>query len=224
VHFFIYPLHIKHRSTAKLPQYGKKVFLSCFRPGLCLVYKKFTTFYAGGKYALLELAWMLFRMFFYGLNAGMETPVSLNGIVNNALLNTSPNINQIASSNRPHPVHFCLDSLMHQIWQSTGLWSGLLGDINLARWMLEYAWRWRRLIVSHALRAGALSYWTIKNSQRPDVWQAANVVTAARHDNGLHWPWLRDRRILNWCNLILTCRLSRLSPSVTDWIRAIFEF
>jgi len=31
----------------------------------------------------------------YGLNAGMETPVPLNGIINNALLNgTSPNINQ----------------------------------------------------------------------------------------------------------------------------------
>ena len=30
----------------------------------------------------------------YGLNAGMETPVPLNGIVNNSLLNTSPNINQ----------------------------------------------------------------------------------------------------------------------------------
>ena len=30
----------------------------------------------------------------YGLNGGMETPVPLNGIVNNALLNTSPNINQ----------------------------------------------------------------------------------------------------------------------------------
>jgi len=30
----------------------------------------------------------------YGLNAGMETPVPLNGIVNYALLNTSPNINQ----------------------------------------------------------------------------------------------------------------------------------
>jgi len=30
----------------------------------------------------------------YRLTAGMETPVSLNGIVNNALLKTSPNINQ----------------------------------------------------------------------------------------------------------------------------------
>ena len=34
------------------------------------------------------------KMFSYGLNASMETPVPLNGIVNNALLNTSPNINQ----------------------------------------------------------------------------------------------------------------------------------
>jgi len=29
------------------------------------------------------------------MNASMETPVPLNGIVNNALLNTSPNINQM---------------------------------------------------------------------------------------------------------------------------------
>jgi len=51
----------------------------------------------------------------YRLNAGMETLVPLNGIANNALLNTSPlhTIHQSdAASNRPHPVHFCLDSLM----------------------------------------------------------------------------------------------------------------
>ena len=30
----------------------------------------------------------------YSLNAGMETPMSLDDIVNNALLHSSPNINQ----------------------------------------------------------------------------------------------------------------------------------
>ena len=44
----------------------------------------------------------------------------------------------------------------------------------------------------------------------PETWRMAGskitVVTAAYHDR-LHWPWLRDRRISNWCNLILKRRL-----------------
>jgi len=53
-----------------------------------------------------------------------------------------------------------------------------------------------------------------RTRQRPDVWQVATVVTAARHDNRLHWSWLRDRRISNWCSLILT---RRLTPRATGW-------
>ena len=58
------------------------------------------------------------RMSSYGLNATMQTPVSLNGIVNNALLNISPNINQTLPQIVHIHDHLCLDSqsLMPQIW------------------------------------------------------------------------------------------------------------
>jgi len=45
----------------------------------------------------------------------METPVPLNGIIHNALLHSSPNINQTLPQ-IVHILHFCPDSLMPQIW------------------------------------------------------------------------------------------------------------
>jgi len=48
-----------------------------------------------------------------GTNAGMETHVPLNGIVNNALLHFSRNINWMLLQ-IGHILHFCLvDSLLH---------------------------------------------------------------------------------------------------------------
>ena len=51
------------------------------------------------------------KMSSYGLNASVETPVPLNGIVNNALLNTNPNINQTL----PQIVHILR---IYRVWQN----------------------------------------------------------------------------------------------------------
>jgi len=77
------------------------------------------------------------------------------------------------------------------------------------------------LIVSCARVLGHCLAERWRTRHRSDIWQAATVVTVAHHANRLHWPWLGNWRISNWSSLILTCRLT---PSVTDWIRAIFEF
>ena len=52
-----------------------------------------------------------------------------------------------------------------------------------------------------------------RTPQRPYVWQAADVVTEARHNNKFHWPWFRDWWISNRCSAILT---RRRTSSMTD--------
>jgi len=150
-------------------------------------------------------------MFSSGPHAVIKTPASLVcGIVNNALLHSSPTINHTLPQ-IVHILHFCLvDSLLHYTpdLYSTGLRLELLGDQKSVE-MNAGVLHSRRLIVSRARALGRCLAERRRTHQRPDVWQAATVVTVAHHDNRLHRPWLRDWRISNWCSLILTRRLTR---------------
>ena len=59
-------------------------------------------------------------------------------------------------------------------------------------------------VLGHCL----VEIWT---RHRPGVWQAATVMTEASCSTSFHWPCLRDQRISNWCNSVLTQWLLLLS-------------
>ena len=88
-----------------------------------------------------------------------ETPTPLvYGIVNNALLHSSPTINH-ALPQIVHILHFCLvDSLLYyapQTLYSTGLMAGLLGDQKSVEMNAGVSCS-RRLIVSRVVRWGTV--------------------------------------------------------------------
>jgi len=110
-------------------------------------------------------------------------------------------------------MHFCLvDSLLHYAPNFIFNWIevGVVGRSKICR---DECRSLALKKVDCLVRpfAGAPSCWKMKNSS--ETWRmarthAATVMTAARHDNRLGWPWLRNWRISNWCNLILILRLS----------------
>jgi len=123
-----------------------------------------------------------------------------------------------------HPAFLCVvDSLLHYApdfifnWIEAG---NLLGDQKSDEMNARVLCS-RRLIVSRARALGRCLAERWRTHQRPDVWQAATVVTVGHLDNRLHWPWLRDWWISNWCSLILT---RRPTPSLHQWLTEFERF
>jgi len=51
--------------------------------------------------------------------------------------------------------------------------------------------------------------------QRPNICQAATVMTKVSHSNRFHEPWLEHRQTSNWCSIIMTRRH-------TDWLNVTY--
>jgi len=82
------------------------------------------------------------------------------------------------NSNRPHPVHFCLDSLIVPDLVINWTVIGVVRGPQI--WQDEC----RSLALKEVDRLARAEQ--LRTRKRPDVWQAATVMTAAYHDNMLH--------------------------------------
>jgi len=152
-----------------------------------------------------------------GSNTGMETFMPLvDGVVDKALLNTSPHINQMALQ-IVQILDLCLvNSLLHnapdlvvdrikvcairrpQIWRDecrcvTGDW-----------------WCHVPCVSGHC----PAEKWRIR--QKNDEWQATTVDKAGRYDSKHRQSWLQDQQTL-------TAWHPTLTPSLNDWRSIVYE-
>jgi len=152
----------------------------------------------------------MLKMSSSGSNTGMQTlPPLVNCIVKDALLHVSPHVNQ-TSLQVVHILYFCLvDTLLHfitpQILWSTGFRSGLFGGYKSSEINAGVS-RSRRLIVSHAMCAGALSCW--KQFLNINI-SHGSVVTHLRCDEMFQYDLI--------ANLPLSLTVKEFWKSVNIW-------